>query len=120
MCTAPCNSDIPETETGVFVVAGPRITPSTEFTLPPSGEVTLEIRVGRRAVYTAGWGLAAVGALGMIGSAATMTFADNNADLLRNGGIALGVSAGAAVTGIVMLALGRTQVRHSVAELPPG
>ena len=111
VCTAPCDSEVPERSEASFFVAGPRLARSNVFTLPASGPVTLEVRPRPKGVRELGLVLAPLGALGMIAGAVTMILADNDRRLLAAGGITLGASVPLVVVGAVLARWGQTKAR---------
>ena len=113
-CVAPCdvvvNADAPG-----FFVAGDGVLPSSTFHLPPTGDVTIRVRAGRRSAFLTGWTLAGVGAPALITGATMMTLADDDAGRLRVGAAVAGVGVVMVVTGAILIATGRTKLRFGPA-----
>ncbi len=111
VCTSPCDAVVDVSEAPGFFIAGGPLLPSSTFDLPPSGEVTVRVRGGRRDSFLAGWVLAGVGAPALVGGAVAMTLADDDRDRLRVGAVVAGAGAALVLTGAILVATGRTRVR---------
>lgn len=114
VCTAPCDAVVDPQGPGFFV-AGAGVLPSSTFQLPPSGDVTVRVRAGRRAAFLSGWSLAGVGSPALIAGATMMTLADDDVDRLRVGAAVAGVGVVMVVTGAILIATGRTKLRFESA-----
>jgi len=114
VCTAPCDAVV-DPEAPGFFVAGKDVLPSSTFHLPPTGDVTVRIRAGRRSAFLTGWTLAGIGAPALITGATMMTLADDETDRLRVGAAVAGVGVVMVVTGAILIATGRTKLRFEPA-----
>lgn len=110
-CVSPCDSPVDASDAPAYFVAGPDLMPSTNFNLPPSGDVTVRVRGGRRSSFLAGWALAGVGAPALVGGAIAMTLADDDQPRLRTGAVIAGAGASLVLTGAILIATGRTRIR---------
>ncbi len=110
VCTAPCDVVLNPEAPGYFV-AGPDVLPSSTFHLPPSGDVTVRVRGGRRSAFLTGWTLAGAGSPALLAGATMMTLADDDTDRLRVGAAVAGVGVVMVVTGAILIATGRTKLR---------
>lgn len=111
VCTAPCDRAVSVEDAPAFFVASPAALPSKPFLLPPSGDVTVRVRAGRRRGFLAGWVLAGVGAPALVSGAVLMTLADDDRTRLHTGAAVAGVGASMVLTGAILVATGRTRVR---------
>ncbi len=109
-CTAPCDAVV-DPEAPGFFVAGHGVLPSSTFHLPPTGDVTIRVRAGRRSAFLTGWTFAGVGAPALLAGATLMTLADDDTDRLRVGGAVAGVGVAMVLTGAILIAVGRTKLR---------
>lgn len=109
-CVAPCDIVVDADAPGFFV-AGQDVLPSSTFQLPPSGDVTVRVRAGRRSSFLTGWTLAGVGTPALLAGAAMMTLADDDTGRLRVGAAVAGVGVVMVVTGAILIATGRTKLR---------
>ncbi|MBV1856933.1 MAG: hypothetical protein KUG77_00885 [Nannocystaceae bacterium] len=109
-CTAPCDA-VMSPEAPGFFVAGEDVLPSSTFHLPPTGDVTVRVRAGRRSAFLTGWTLAGVGAPALLAGATLMTLADDDAGRVRVGAAIAGVGVVMVVTGAILIATGRTKLR---------
>jgi hypothetical protein len=112
ICDAPCDRVVDGSAGQLFFVGGRGVSRSKAFVLadqPPA--VTLEVKPGRSAVLWGGWALTGVAAVGMLGGAGTMIFADDDRQRLGTGGLILGVGVAALVVGGILVAIGRTRIR---------
>lgn len=112
-CVSPCDAVVETADAPAFFIAGPDLMPSTNFNLPPAGDVTVRVRGGRRSSFLAGWVLAGVGAPVLVGGAVAMTLADDNQPRLRTGAVIAGAGASLVLTGAILVATGRTRIRLS-------
>lgn len=108
-CRAPCDA-VMDGEAPGFFVAGKGVMPSSTFLLPPTGDVTVRVRAGRRSAFLTGWTFAGVGAPALIAGATMMTLADDDTDRLRVGAAVAGVGVVMVVTGAILIATGRTKL----------
>lgn len=111
VCSSPCDAVLDVAEAPGFFVAGEQMLPSSTFDLPPTGEVTVRVRGGRRGSFLAGWVLAGVGAPALVGGAVAMTLADDDRQRLRVGAAVAGAGVSLVLTGAILVATGRTRVR---------
>lgn len=111
VCVSPCDAELDAPDAPAFFIAGPDLMPSTNFNLPPSGDVTVRVRGGRRSSFLAGWVLAGVGAPVLVGGTVAMTLADDDQPRLRTGAVIAGAGASLVLTGAILIATGRTRIR---------
>lgn len=114
VCMAPCDAVV-DAEAPGFFLAGKGVLPSSTFHLPPTGDVTVRVRAGRRSAFLTGWTLAGVGTPALIAGATMMTLADDDTDRLRVGAAVAGVGVVMVVTGAILIATGRTKLRFESA-----
>ena len=117
LCTAPCDRTIDASRGQSYFFAGDRITPSRRFTLDEhDGPMLARVRPGRIGVLAGGILFTSFSAAPLISGTLYLALSSHNQDTTsghrtRNAGITLtAVGVGMLVTGIVMLALGRTRV----------
>lgn len=114
VCTAPCDRVVDGSRGQTFFFAGDRITPSRRFSLDEhDGPMLARVRPGRIGVLAGGVFFTSLSVAPLITGALYLSLSarDNNAHKSRDAGIALAsVGVGMLVTGIVMIALGRTRV----------
>jgi hypothetical protein len=114
ICTAPCDRVVDGTPGQSFYFGGDRIPPSRRFTLlDHDGDVTAVVKPGRVGMLIGGI-LATSFSLAPLMSGAVFAAmprsSSSRTDLHRTGGILLGVGAGLLVSGVLMIAFGRTRV----------
>lgn len=110
LCDAPCGIPLDVRGRELFV-GGPGLVNSNGFTVRGDAQrVVVDVRPGRAALRAIGWVATIVGAVGLVGGATTMAFADNDRRILVAGGITLGASIPVMIFGGVSLAFGRTRV----------
>ncbi len=116
VCMAPCDRVIDATGGQSFFFGGDRVMPSRRFTLlEHDGDMTAVVKPGRTGVFFGGVMLTSLGLAPALSGAVFLgiqrpTMGSSADSLHRTGGILLGVGAGLIVSGIVMIALGRTRV----------
>ncbi|MCR9163885.1 MAG: hypothetical protein ACE37F_22460 [Nannocystaceae bacterium] len=110
VCESPCDAVV-AVDAPAFFIAGADLMPSTNFNLPPQGEVTVRVRGGRRSSFLAGWVLAGLGAPVLIGGTVAMTLADDDQPRLRTGAVVASAGASLVLTGAILVATGRTRIR---------
>jgi hypothetical protein len=117
LCTAPCDVVVDGTAGQQFVVGGQGISRSLSFSLiDAQRDTTIVVKPGRRGLFIAGWTLAAIGAVAVIGGAVALTFADDDKTRRRGGGITFLSGLPLVAGGGVMIAFGRTRFR--IGEAP--
>jgi hypothetical protein len=124
-CTVPCRLNLDATKT--YRIAGPDISPSPPFQLPPyASQVAVQVKEGHVSDRVAGVMLSIVGTVLVVFGAVTFvvaTQAEGHPDTTREfiGGSMLIAGIGAAVPGIMLRQSGKTSINLVPnAPAPPG
>jgi len=117
LCTAPCDRTIDASRGQSYFFAGDRITPSRRFTLDEhDGPMLARVRPGRVGVLAGGIVFTSLSIAPLLSGTLYLALSSHvqgsqSGHNTRNAGIALtAVGVGMLVSGIVMIALGRTRV----------
>jgi hypothetical protein len=118
ICRAPCDQFVDaHGQSGLFVLAGEGIVPSSPFHLTGHGrDVALDVAVARSARRAGGFAMAFIGAAGVVaglsmialGAIPTTSDGGQSPGLVAAGGVAGGVGLGLLVGGIVLVVKTRT------------
>ena len=117
VCMAPCDKVIDGTSGQSFFFGGDRVMPSRRFTLlDHDGDMTAVVRPGRAGVFIGGVMFTTLSLAPLLSGVVFLaiqrpsTGSSSVSSLHRTGGALVGVGAGFLISGIVMMALGRTRV----------
>lgn len=116
VCMAPCDKVIDGTGGQSFFFGGDRVMPSKRFTLHEhDGDMTAVVRPGRAGMFIGGLMLASMSLAPMLSGGIFLGVqrpgtSTSEQRMHRTGAVLLGAGAAALVSGIVMMALGRTRV----------
>jgi hypothetical protein len=110
VCYAPCNAAVYATDS--YQIRGLRIPPSAEFTLPRSGEVSLQVKPGRYRYYVGGIVLAALSGPFIIQSLTTLVVGDTDVRIAGASLLAGGI--GILIGGMVMTARNRSTINQAL------
>lgn len=117
VCMAPCDEVIDGSKGQSFFFGGDRMMPSRKFTLREhDGEMTAVVRPGRTGLFVGGLMATSISLAPLLAGVVFVavprsTSSSSSSSTLRpTGGALLGIGAGLLVSGVIMLALGRTRV----------
>lgn len=117
VCLAPCDRVIDGTGGQSFFIGGDRMLPSRRFTLHEhSGDMNVVVKPGRAGVFIGGVMFTSLSLAPLLSGTVFLAIQKpsmggmSSSNLHRTGGVLVGVGAGLLVTGILMIALGRTRV----------
>ena len=116
VCLAPCDRVIDGTGGQSFFIGGDRMLPSRRFTLlSHEGDMTAVVKPGRPGVFIGGAMFTTMSLAPLLSGIVFLAVQkpmmnSSSSSLHRTGGVLVGVGAGFLISGIIMMALGRTRV----------